>query len=329
MFAETGAGGKQKLIDRVGAEQRWCRGVVKILFAEDRQHCLDVGVVVTCLFAQLCGHRGGARVATRGQRKSAPSIDGRQFVVVAPVRIRDHVVAGATANRFRIQQLKVTGEARRLRGCRWQIECEQPAPAVRFDGDGVVDHRPQAFDHARRATAKARGGPAVAVEIPHHRAAPIELIGPRDLGAKTCAQGDCIRGQQFADAARRHFIRQASGAGEGVLRHAPERPRNARKQHKQYQHQGQRLHQQHAGAAELVAIAGLLLPELKADQGCGDDPHYDQQIGCHCDRLRIQKIGDDHKIAEEDENHGVAQRHHFKEFEDQHHHQQGDAGIAP
>jgi hypothetical protein len=146
--------------------------------------------------------------------------------------------------------------------------------------------------------------PGAAVEIRHHRPAPVELVPRRRFRLEFGTERYRVRKRERADRPGRHRFRQPGHAGVGVLRQAPQRPLNAGKQEKQEQHHRSRLGEHATGRLQVLGQGPLRRAEPDERGGCDD--HGEQHQPCNRDGLRIEEICERDEINEERHHENVA-----------------------
>jgi hypothetical protein len=146
--------------------------------------------------------------------------------------------------------------------------------------------------------------PGAAVEIPQHRAAPVEEAPARRLAFELDAEGDGVGERKARDVARRHRVREAGERAVGVLRQPPERPLDARKEQEEQGGGRQRLRKQHPCGAQVGARVTERRGE--ADEGGDARRHRQAHAGGRGDRLGVEEVGDRDEPGEEHHRRAVA-----------------------
>ena len=329
VFAETPPAEEQEIIDAVFAQERWLERVEERLLAKVEQGALDDGAVIPGFGGPLPGQCEAARIALRqGQRAGA----GR---FTEPLGVKPIVEMGVdpiaqTLRDWRSCQPLQVGAKHGLqrRQALRQAKQEQPALAMRFQRDGVTQRFAAALAAYRVGRHGKAGLPGAAVEIPQHRAAPVQRVGGggRLAGAvdELHPEGDLVGQRKLAEIARTHAVGQA-GLCRALLRQTPERTLQTRKQHEQQQRQRQRLRQQAACRGERGARVGrgLEVGDHRRDQRDGGDDH----VAGHGQALRVQEVRHQQEAADEQQAEAVARGSGFQQLGAGQKHQQRDAAL--
>ena len=328
VLAKAGLGIEQEFIHRVGAEQRRLERVNVAAIPEESEGARHHFAVRAGRGAQFFRQRDRARVESRRRAQRAPQ-GGRLFVGVE-ARRSDHgneVVAHARAHRGAGEQLAVSGVARSLgqRGCGFQAE--QPVAVVRLQHHAVAVPSPAALRRREIDEARRPHRPAAAIEIPHHRTAPVAQRLRRRVAFELGAERDGVGLRELREISRAHAVRQPGQAAVSVLRQAPERALHARKKEEQRHGGGHGVREQQPSGAQVRARRPMRRAE--ADQRRGDRvqraAHYDRSEH----RLRVQEVGDDEEIAEESRYRGVTVAARLEQLEPREQRQQDDPRLAP
>ncbi len=326
VLAEAGARVEQEVVHRMLAEQRRLERVGEPAAAQVRDPLGQHVGVRRGRTAPLLRERQSARIEVRRQAKGAAQQGG---LLVGPRFAggdRAQVVAQAAAHQEWRQHHSVGGEARPVGQGGGGLKGEQPLSVVRLEHHAVAVGRPAG---ARRRVLREEGrphAPGAAVEVPQHRAAPVEQALRRRLALELRAKGDRIRQGEARQVARRHGVRQARDPGVGVLRQAPEGALHARKQQKQHQRRGRGVREQQPRGAQVGARRAHRRAET--DQRGGEHEKAEAHDERRRDRLRVEEIGDDQEEAEKRRHRRVALGARFHELQAGEHHQQQDPGAA-
>ena len=331
MFAEAFAGVEQELVHRMPARQGRGQGVGEV-GADHGQGALDDGqVVLAGLLAPLPAQRQGARVVVGRQLQGALA-DGLAQPGFELQRCgRLQLPARGRRQCAHRDQAGAVGEVAALRDDAGQVQRRQVAAVAGLDLQLVAPAcRAGADFRGRQGFDPAVAGPAAAVVVQQHRAAPVHLL-QRRLGAlELGAHRRRIVGHQVQPAARGHAVGQ-SRSGQGAFGHAPQRRGQAREQPERGQCQRQPDRHQPADRAQPLrqrqrADAALQVGQALQRQQSGQ--HRDQGAGHHQRALVEQEGGERGEQGEADQAACVAQAAQFAGLDRQHRRQQGAAGIT-
>ena len=331
MFAEAFAAVEQELVHRMPPRQGRGQGVGEV-GADHVQRTFDDGqVVIAGVPAPLLAQCQGARVVA-GRKSQCVLAEG-----LAQLRFELQrwgglqLPARGCRQRALGHQAGAMGEVAAFGHRTGQVQRRQVAAVTGLDLQPVVPAHIAAADFGgRQGFDPAVAGPAAAVVVQQHRAAPVHLL-QRWLGAlELGAHGRRIVGHQVQPAARGHAVGQA-GPGQGAFGHAPQRRGQAREQPERGQCQRQPDRHQPADRAQPLrqrqrADAALQVGQALQRQQSGQ--HRDQGAGHHQRALVEQEGGERGEQGEADQAARIAQVAQFAGLDRQHRRQQGAAGIA-
>ena len=255
-------------------------------------------------------------------------------VELAACPVAQHIGNGAMAGPFHgghLQRAPARGQGGGRDG---NIQREQPLHLVRLQQHFV------AHGISRRSgwcafclllvggcSGKAAADPFLPVQPTQHRAAVIHGRARRRFAFKTHAKGNAVILRQFGNIAHSHVVAQA-GFGFFVTGQAPQR-RKTRKQHEQRQHDGRPQGGHAQGNEQCLAQRRVASRRVGIDQSREQSQHARQNAdGCH-QRLRKQKMAQQGKKAEKENDKRIALRFELQRFERQQQQDQSATGLAP
>ena len=213
-----------------------------------------------------------------------------------------------------------------------RFQHEQPGPAGRLQRDFIAQRLAGDLQVGRQRMARRQAGaqrpPFEPVKAGEHRAAQVHLGLRRRRPVKLDAQRHAVVQRQLGHGANVHALAQAAAPGQGVAGQAPQRP-DARKQHKQHQHDGRAQQRHLPGHARRLRQRWLADGQVGVDQRRQQAQQPNHHAGGRQQRLRVKKVAQHAKKAEEKNHEGIAPRAQFQRLERQQHHQQRHARVAP
>ena len=341
---------KPESVGRVLAREARCQGIAVVAVAQGVEHGLylfcggavgQFGVVEKAL-RQLAR----AWIQPWRQGQIGAQIRGRNGcigMVVEPAAglVAQHIGNGAVAGPFHgchLQSAPACGQGGLLYG---NIQRQQPLHVMRLQqhlvahgvgcgasfggglGAGWRVLRLPVGGHSGKAAAR----PLLPVQPAQHRAAVVHGRARGRFARKPHAKGDAVVLRQLGDIAHGHVVAQA-GFGLVVAGQAPQR-RKARKQHEQRQHDG-RAQQGHAqGGAQGLAQGRVAGGHVRIDQRSEQSQHACQNAHGSEQRLRKQKMAQQRKKAEKEDDESVALGFELQRFERQQQQNQRAACFAP
>ena len=327
MLAEPGARLEQELVDRVAAEQGRLERVGHALAAEILDRAREHLRLARRGGAPLLGQGACARIEARRQALRPAQVVARLLRLGRALDDRGDLVAHPGAQRHERDDLAVVEVTRPVRDARRGLQREQPVAVVRLDQHRVLVTRAVAPGWRQIGEPGRSQAPGMAVEVPQHRAAPVERTAARRIARELDAERDRIRERQLRQASRCHRVREPADAGIGVLRQAPERPLDAGKQHEQHQRGRHRLPEQQPRRAQVGARCAARGGEADQREDAGGDRGAHAERGR--DRLRVQEIGDGEEPGQEHDRRRIALVARFEQLQAGEQHQQHDPRRAP
>ena len=327
MPAEAAPRVEQEVVDRVSLQARRRQRVVELLLPVHPQHGLDVGFIAVRRLAHAYGQGAGLRIAFGRQLQFAVAQRLAEVGACAVVRVRLGAILDHRVDAVAGPQLVVPGLLRHVRRpLANHVEREQHALGRGFQRHDVGDRVAEIFDRRPVVGLGPGTGPGEAVELGHHRTAPVALQRRRHRSVEADAEGDGVVDRQLRNVPRRHLLGQARG-GPLAGRHAPEVAGDPRKEHEQHQRDGQRLQQHGARGPErlqrLVVVPGPGHVQQRRRQQPGGRQHpcSGGQV------LAVEEGRQAQEPADEHEHDVVAPRARLQQLQRRHQGQQGGPGI--
>ena len=270
-----------------------------------------------------------ARIEPARQAQRLAQHVGRFLPAGDEIDARGEIKARAGAHRFARESFERRRQRAVARQLERQVEWQQPAQVVRFERDHVAVAAAAKFDRRRFAAAlqvSRRCAPGLAVVVVEHGTAPVEQRFFRHRAGKLDTESDGAGLDQVVQRSGGHLARQAGEAGVGVLRQAPERSGDARKQQEGDEHERDSLGEQHRGVAQ--DARDRLGAAMQADQRRGEQGRGEQQPEAGRNALRVEVMREEQKEAEHDDDDGIAPRAHLHRFEGNEQIEERHAGVA-
>ena len=124
------------------------------------------------------------------------------------------------------------------------------------------------------------------------------------------------------------MVTEAGDAATLFALQSPQRAGDAWNQHEQDQHQWYRQRHQSRAAAQALFYRNTIVALIEGDQGRGDDDERCEHHQRGQNALRIQEMGCDQEVTQENQYQHIAVAFAFEELERGHYRQQREAGVA-
>ena len=333
VLAETHLGVEQEIVHGVAAAGRRIEAVAELLVYPRQGPAHHGGIIAAGFLAPGLGKGARARVQPGGQRQRKAQLFRRRRRCLGGSHRGHRGVLDQLAHRRVGLHRVVARQLPPFRRFQRQVQRDQVALVRGLHGHFVADRGvPRLPRWRRHGNGRLPAAPGLAVELPQHLAAPVEVLALGLHAAEAHAQGRGIVGEQIHPFVGRHSVAEAA-APDGVVGQSPDRagqsgekPESGHRQRQRHRH-GQ---PDGAGAASVHARGrdpGAMFGQKRQGQQeqCGG-----RQGQCEGQRSLVLQEGRErreHRKAQKAA--GVAQAVRLEGLERQQCRQHRAAGIAP